>query len=157
MLAHSAWDFYFDRTEREVLIERLRWRVSCPAEEVCYRDRNGQPLRLLASHSLAGLPDGQPELILSTAIELTAQNKARMAEPKHSTSTAKEPSADSDRIADVSQRLTHLLHRATQVLHEDNLPKMSKTDIREVLFVLEEIKMLISELEILRLPRSDVP
>ena len=66
-------------------------------------------------------------------------------------------SAERDQMADVSRKLTRLLHRAAQLLHEDNLPQMSKTDIREVLFVLEEVKMLISELEILRLPQSDSP
>jgi PAS domain-containing protein len=30
MLARSAWDFYFDRTEREALIDHLRSRRSCP-------------------------------------------------------------------------------------------------------------------------------
>lgn len=157
MRARSAWDFYFDRTEREVLIERLRWRGRCPAEEVWYRDRNGRPIRLLVSHSLAGFADGQPELILSTAIEVMAQNDARRAEPRHSSSMAKGPTAEGDPMADVSRRLTHLLHRASQVLDEDNLPKMGKAEIREVLLVLEEIKMLMSELEILRLPQSDVP
>ena len=37
MLAHRAWDFYFDRIEREALIDRLRSRGSCAAEEVCLR------------------------------------------------------------------------------------------------------------------------
>ena len=40
MLAHSAWDFYFDRIEREALINRLRSRGSCAAEEVCLRGRD---------------------------------------------------------------------------------------------------------------------
>lgn len=152
MLARSAWDFYFDRTGRELLLERLRWRGTCPAEEVWYKDSNGRPMRLLVSHSLAGAADGQPQLILSTAIEVMTQSDPRLAEPKHSTSTAEDPTADGNPMMDVSQRLTHLLHRASEVLDEDNLPKMNKAEIREVLLVLEEIKMLMSELEILLLP-----
>jgi len=35
MLAHSAWDFYFDKTERNALIDRLRSRGNCPAESAC--------------------------------------------------------------------------------------------------------------------------
>src|ERR1700680_438995 len=38
MLAHSdAWDFYFNRAEREILIDRLRTRGKSSAEEVCLR------------------------------------------------------------------------------------------------------------------------
>jgi PAS domain-containing protein len=38
MLAHSdAWDFYFNRAEREILIDRLRTPGNNPAEEVCVR------------------------------------------------------------------------------------------------------------------------
>jgi len=34
MLARTAWDFYFDRADRKALIDRLRTRGNCPAEEV---------------------------------------------------------------------------------------------------------------------------
>lgn len=34
LLAHSAWDFYFDTADREALFERLRRRRNYPAEEV---------------------------------------------------------------------------------------------------------------------------
>src|SRR3979411_815525 len=44
MLAHSAWDLYFNRSEREILLDRLRTKGSCPREEVCLKDRNGAPI-----------------------------------------------------------------------------------------------------------------
>ena len=149
VLVHSAWDFYFDRSQREALIEQLKLHGNCPAEEVYYRDRNGRPILLLISRSLAG---EQPALILSVAIGGAAQDNVRLEEPQAYASTARGQSAGQDQIADVSEKVSRLLHRATQILQEDNLPKMSKAEIREVLFVLEEIKMLMSELEILRLP-----
>jgi len=33
MLAHNAWRFYFNRAERETLVDRLRTKGSCPPEE----------------------------------------------------------------------------------------------------------------------------
>jgi PAS domain S-box-containing protein len=42
MLAHSeAWDFYFSRAERQILIDRLRTQGMSPVEEVCLRARLG--------------------------------------------------------------------------------------------------------------------
>src|SRR6202140_604669 len=40
MLGHSAWDFYFNRSEREILLDRLRTPGNSPAEEVCLRGRD---------------------------------------------------------------------------------------------------------------------
>jgi two-component system cell cycle sensor histidine kinase/response regulator CckA len=37
ILARSAWDFYFNRAEREILIDRLRTAGNSSAEEVCLR------------------------------------------------------------------------------------------------------------------------
>ena len=152
MLAHSAWDFYFERTQREFLLEQLRLHKSSPAEEVCYLDRYGQPLHLLVSSSLVSSSDGRLDLILSTAIEIAQDSNPHLVSPELSASTVEEQGSEWDRTANVSQKLTRLLQRATQLLQEDNLPKMGKAEIREALLVLEEIKMLMSELEILRLP-----
>lgn len=77
MLAHSAWDFYFDRAERERLIERLRTRGTCPVEEVCMRGRNGMPVWVLATRSVASFAEGRPELLQGTVIDITAQKTSR--------------------------------------------------------------------------------
>src|ERR1700736_1683994 len=63
MLAHSAWDFYFNRSEREILLERLRTRGSCPREEVCLKGRNGAPIWVLARRTVASFVNGLPELL----------------------------------------------------------------------------------------------
>jgi PAS domain-containing protein len=45
MLAHSAaWDFYFNRAEREILIDRLRTQGNGSAEEVCLQARDSAPI-----------------------------------------------------------------------------------------------------------------
>jgi PAS domain S-box-containing protein len=60
MLARSAWDFYFNRAEREILLDRLRTRGSCLPEEVCLRPRNGAPIWIVARRTVASVVDGVP-------------------------------------------------------------------------------------------------
>jgi PAS domain S-box-containing protein len=67
MLTHSAWDFYFHRGERENLVSRLRTRGHCPAEKVCLRRKNGEPVWVLTSRTVASFADGLPELLQGTA------------------------------------------------------------------------------------------
>jgi PAS domain S-box-containing protein len=68
MLAHSAWDFYFNRSEREILLDRLRTRGSCPREEVCLKGKNGAPIWVLARRTVASFVNGLPELLQATLI-----------------------------------------------------------------------------------------
>jgi len=77
MLAHSAWDFYFNRAEREILLHRLRTKGSCPSEEVCLKARNGAPIWVLASGLWRTFAGSIPKLLLSTVIDITAQKKAQ--------------------------------------------------------------------------------
>ena len=77
MLAHSdAWDSYFNRTEREILIDRLRTPGHSSAEEVCLRARDGAPIWVIARRTVASYLGGVPELLQATFIDVTAQKKA---------------------------------------------------------------------------------
>jgi len=156
MLAHSAWDFYFDRTEREALIDHLRSRGSCPPEEVCLRDRNGGRVWVLASRTVADNAKGRPELLLSTAIDITAhkETEAWLGGVKDVTSATRTPERENAEMADLSRRLAILLQRASQTLQPANLSRMGRPETQEFLLVLEEMKMLMSELEVLRLFRK---
>ena len=153
MLAHSAWDFYFDRIEREALIDRLRSRESCAAEEVCLRRKDGLPVWVLTTRSVASFKEGRPDLLLGTVIDITAQKKARakLQEIKDAESAARAPENDGASTADLSHKLATLLRRASQGLQPDHLQRMGRPEIQEFLLVLEEMKMLISDLEVLRL------
>jgi hypothetical protein len=54
-------------------------------------------------------------------------------------------------ITNLSQKLASLLQRASQTLQPENLSRMGRPEIKEFLLVLEEMKMLTSELEVIRL------
>jgi PAS domain S-box-containing protein len=153
LLAHSAWDFYFDRADREQLLERLRRQRDCPAEEVCLRHSSGMPVWVLATRSVVSLAYGHPELLQGTLIDITAQKKAQASfgSIKEVTSSASRPEREKVETAALSQRLAVLLQRASQALQPDNLPRLNRPEIQEFVLVLEEMKMLMSELEVLRL------
>ncbi len=156
MLAHSAWDFYFHRAERKILIERLRTRGHCPAEEVCLRGRNGVPVWVLATRAVVSFVDSVPELLQGTAIDITAQKKAqaRLRDTKGGQSSATMPEGESARMADLSQRIRNILRRVSKSLQPDNLSRIDRAEMQECFLALEQMKMLMSELEILHLLRE---
>ena len=152
MLAHSAWDFYFNRAEREVLLDRLRTRGSCPREEVCLKGRNGAPIWVLARRTVASFVNGVPELLQGTLIDITAQKKAQ-ARPRDQggQSSTTMPEGQSARMADLSQRIGNILRRVSKSLQPDNLSQINRAEMRECFVALEQMKMLMSELEILHI------
>ena len=153
MLAHSAWDFYFHRSERKILINRLRTRGDCAAEEVCLRGRNGAPVWVLATRTVVSFADGLPELLQGTVVDITAQKQAqaKLRDIKSGQSSARMAEGESARVADLSQRMRNILRRISKSLQPDNLSQIDRTEIQECVFALEQMKMLLSELEIIRL------
>jgi len=156
MLAHSARDFYFNRAEREILLDRLRTRGSCPPEEVCMKAGNGTPIWILARRTVASFVDGLPELLQGTLIDITAQKKAqaRLRDIKGGQSSGTMTEGESARIADLSQRIGNILRSVSKSLQPDNLSQIERAEIQECFIALEQIKMLLSELEILHLHRD---
>jgi PAS domain S-box-containing protein len=151
MLAHSAWDFYFDSADREQLLERLRRQRYCPAEEVCLRHSNGMPVWVLATRSVVSVAYGHPELFQGTLIDITAQKKAQasLVGIKDAPSSAGRPEREKVETAALSQRLAVLLQRASQAIQPEKLFQTGRPEIQEFVLVLEEMKMLMSELEVL--------
>jgi PAS domain S-box-containing protein len=154
MLAHSAWDFYFDRAERKILVERLSMRGHCPAQELCLRGKNG-PVWVLATLTVVSFANGVPELLQSTAVDITAQKKAQaLRDGRGGQSSGVTPEGESARIADLSQRIRNILRRVSKSLQPDNLLKIDKTEMQECFFALEQAKLLMSELELLTFLRG---
>jgi len=155
MLAHSAWDFYFNRSERESLLERLRTSGSCPREEVCLKDRNGAPIWVLARRTVASFVNGLPELLQATLIDITAQKKAQArARDQGGQSSATMSEGQSAQVADLSQRIGNILRRVSKSLQPDNLSQINRAEMRECFVALEQMKMLMSEVEILHTGRE---
>jgi len=141
MLAHmDAWDFYFNRAEREILIDRLRTPGNSSAEQVCLRNRDGAPIWVIARRTVASYLDGVPELLQGTFIDITAQKKA-LARLR-------------DIISDLYQRTGNSLQRVNKSPHPDSLWQINQVEMQECFVALEQMKMLMSELEILHIGRE---
>ena len=154
MLAHSdAWDFYFNRAERELLIDRLRRQGNSAAEEVCLRAKDGAPIWVIARRTVASYVDGVPEMLQGTFIDITAQKKAqaRLRDIIGGQSSGATPEGESAGISDLSQRIGNILRRVNKSLHADSLAQMDRAELQECYVALEQMKMLMSEPEILRL------
>jgi PAS domain S-box-containing protein len=152
MLAHSdAWDFYFNRAEREILIDRLRTQGKSSAEEVCLRAST--PIWVIARRTVASYVDGLPGLLQGTFIDVTAQKKAqaRLRDIIGGQPSGATPEGESPGISDLSQRIGNILRRVNKSLHPDSLPQIDRAEMQECFVALEQMKMLMSELEILRL------
>jgi len=153
MLAHSAWEFYFDRAERKALLDSLRKRRTCRAEEVCLRGKTGLPVWVLATYTVISSVEGRPALLQGTVVDITALKKAqtKLRDIKPAQSSATIPKGESARMFDLAKRLATLQQRVSRTLQPNNLPRISRAEIRECLLALEQMKMLVAELEICRL------
>ena len=147
MLAQSdAWDFYFNRAEREILIDRLRTQGISSAEEVCVRARGGVPIWVMARRTVASYVDDVPELLQGTFIDITAQKKAeaRLRDVMGGQSSGTTPEtesariADSSQLSDLSQRIGNILRRVNKTLHPDSLPQIDRAEIRRALPLLSK-------------------
>jgi PAS domain S-box-containing protein len=150
MLRHSAWDFYFERSERETLLRRLRTEDLGHAEEACLRTRTGDPVWVLATRAVVSFEMDRPELLQGTVIDITDQRRAqaRLRDIEHLSSFS--PVGESIATPDISQRLVTLVESVSNTLQPNNLPRIDRAEMRECLLALEQLKMLIGELEVRR-------
>ena len=120
------------------------------------RGRNGVPVWVLATRTVASFADGLPELVQSTVVDITTQKKAqaKLRDIKSGQSSARMPEAESARMADLSQRIRNILRRVSKSLQPDNLSRIDRAEMQECFLALEQMKMLMSELEILHIGRE---
>jgi len=71
VLAHRAWDFYFDPAEREAELARLRAQKTLSNYEARLRRKDGSTLWVLENESLIDGEEGWPEIIEGTIIDIT--------------------------------------------------------------------------------------
>ena len=76
MLDRSMWDFYFEAATREQIIGLLRRDRSLTNYEACIRNKNGDPVWVLANVSVLDGSDGTPGLIEGTLVDITGRKLA---------------------------------------------------------------------------------
>jgi PAS domain S-box-containing protein len=164
VLAGTAWDFYFDKADREAFITPLRVVENYSGEEGIFRQKSGTPIYVLSTRVVASRKDNRPELVLSTSIDITEQKRLeqRVRELSKSilylpdgtvrgeshtfTSVSAEP-----KLARVFEELGALLRRVNESLRPDKFGILGRSDAQDFILVVERMKVLVQQLEILRL------
>ena len=155
MLTHSAWELYFHRYERELMLEQLRTQRNCSAEEVCLRDKSGAPIWVLATRTVVSFLNGRPKLLQTTLIDLTGQKKAQaILTNDQAESCAMIPNGKEVRADDISQKLVPLLRRVSTTLQPCDSQRISRAELRACSIALEQMKMVMAEWEICSLSRN---
>lgn len=164
VLKATAWDFYFDKAERDAFISPLWVVENYLGEEAVFRHRSGAPLRVMNSRVVASRVDGRPALVLATSIDVTEQKnlekrvrdftKSILAVPEQTPSSERlefTPFSTEPKLATVFEELSALLRRINGSLRPDKLALIGKPEAQEFVLVVERMKVLVEQLEISRL------
>jgi diguanylate cyclase (GGDEF)-like protein/PAS domain S-box-containing protein len=76
LLEHRAEEVYFESEERDALMRELISRGSVTNEEICLMKKDGSPVWVLESATLLEGPDGQPESVEGTLIDISEIKRA---------------------------------------------------------------------------------
>jgi hypothetical protein len=80
--------------------------------------------------------------------------QTRLCDIKGKQSSARVPVGESARITDLSQRIGKILQDVSKSLQPDNLSRIDRAEMQACFLALEQMKVLLSELQILRLFRE---
>ena len=163
--ACTAWDFYFSREDRDTRIDRCRLQGG-NVEERCFRHRNGSKIRTKATLTVLSQSHGRPEMLLGTAIDITAQREleSRLRDlsrrvldlPEEPSSIKPPPSTlENPRFTwMLISALMGLQHRLNQALRPEKLLLFGKQELHDAVEALELMKVLLEEVEVLNLDDS---
>lgn len=161
VLARTAWDFYFDRADREALITPSRVVENYSGEEIVFRHKSGAPISVMNTRMVVSRTDNRPELVLGTSIDITEQKKLEKRVRELSKSILglpDQPPRDEPHDfppfsvePDLGTELAILLRQINQSLQPDKLGPVGKSEARDFVVIVERMKVLVQKLEILRL------
>lgn len=158
--ALSAWEFYFDPADRAARITP-NWVVESDGDIVCLRHRTGKPVWVKATRSVLSRRNGQPELIQATFIDITKEEQLRESSPdgvterraSHEIECAASSSSTSEipGLGAVIDEIAVLAGTLNEAVGPSVLACAGKEEVRDIFRVIDRMKMLLAQLEILRL------
>lgn len=153
MLRHTAWDFYFDRRDREDLLTRLNSTAECPVEEVCLRRADGGPVWVLTMRTAVQNGTHYRDWLQGTIIDVSIrkQLEERLREIEGDGTDSRLCTETCLRQTDPASKCASLLQELSEALRPENLLTIERGQIQQVLRTLEALKMLVIDLEILHL------
>jgi PAS domain S-box-containing protein len=160
VLARTAWDFYFNRADRDALVTPSHVVENHSGEERIFRNSSGAPICVVNTRVVGKRINGNPVLVLGTSTDITEQkaltkqvrelSQSSLALPDQ-TPRSPTPFSAEPELATVSEELNALLRQVNESLRPGKLTLMSRADAQDFVFVVERMKVLVQRLEILRL------
>jgi PAS domain S-box-containing protein len=173
VLSRTAWDFYFHRSDREAFISPFRVVENYGGEEGVFRHSSGAPIHLMYTRIVASHIGEQPELVLSTSVDITEQKRLEKRvrqlskniltlphqAPSDAASSFTSFSPIEPELVKVSEELGALLRRINESLRPTKLRLIGKPESQDFVLAVERMKVLVEQIEALRLTSdpSDTP
>ena len=161
VLARSAWDFYFDPGDRDAVISQSEVLENHTGQELRLRQRNGTPRWVKVTRVVISRDHDRPELLQGTLIDITEQKNAvghlwEIARGLPGGGPPKESAGASlpRKTGTVIEEIQGLRRSMNESLRPDKLRRLSRTEVRDVVLRVERLKVLLEDLEILRLGGS---
>jgi len=147
VLAHSAWDLYLNRRDRDDAIQPDRVAENHAPQEFPFRHKTGKPIWLRFTRTVVSRKNHRPELLLVTAVDVTElrQLKAQFRELSMESGAGPTPKTDSS-VRTLTQDLTSHLQTVNLALRPENLEMLSKVDLQQFIKSVERMKVLMEEL-----------
>jgi PAS domain S-box-containing protein len=158
--AHSAWEFYFDRADREATITPTSV-VESDGDILRLRHRTGKPVWVKATRTVLSRRNGQPKLIQATFIDISKEKQQRESSPDGATHPRASDGIESaaslfstseiPALGAVIDEIAILARTLNEAVRPDGLAYAGKDEVREIFRVIDRMKMSLAQLEILRL------
>jgi PAS domain S-box-containing protein len=161
--ADPAWEFYFHPTDREARITPTSV-VESDGEIVRLRHRTGKPVLVKATRVVLSHRSGQPELIQATFIDITQEQE--QAQPVCELTSQHGRSGEIESVpcgtsgpeipglAAVIEEIGILVGRLNESVQPNALERAGKAEVRQIVAAIDQMKMSLAQLEILRLTSS---
>lgn len=147
LLTHNAWEFYFDRKDRDASIQPDMVIENQVAQELPFRHKTGRPVWLRYTRAVVSRTNGRPELLLSTAVDVTELKQLREQFRDLPKELCARPAPGTDPSASaLTQELANHLQKVNQTLRPENLEAVRTLELKQFITSVERMKVLMEEL-----------
>jgi len=126
LLAHEAWELYFDAADREEFIAQLRQEGALLGREWLLRRTDGSPVWVLENSNLIEGEEGRPTFLQGTLIDITERKRAeRLLQALNQAALAMERALSPEEIfATVAEELKRLGLLCTVLLTDESQKRL---------------------------------
>ena len=126
-------------------------RYSVTSNSVQSEGVSGAALAPISLAAKSAIHSQNGAVMITTGITAQKKAQASLRQNENAEPSARMPTGEGARMAELSERIGNILRHVSKSLQPDNLSQIDRAEMQECLLALEQMKMLISEVEILHL------